>query len=39
MGGLLLLFTAVFAAGLAGIFAALGAGFAFIRAALATGFT
>ncbi len=39
MGCLLLLFAAIFAAGLASIFAALCAGFAFVRAALATGFT
>ncbi len=36
---LLLLFAAFFAAGLTGVFAALGTGFAFVRAALATGFT
>jgi hypothetical protein len=30
VGGLLLLFAAIFAAGLASIFAALGAGFAFV---------
>ena len=39
MGCLLLLFAAIFAAGLTGVFAALGTGFAFVRAALATGYT
>jgi hypothetical protein len=37
--GLFRFFAAIFATGLASVFAAGGAGFAFVRAALGTGFT